>query len=316
MARKLAQNMILHVLLTLLILSCCPILNNSSDNVNSRLQGAEKKLIEDQRSLVAALTGGSEIATNVFIHRRWDREEKSLTREYLKQRFNIIGLVAREHHYSTNLPETNDMSRHNPYNGSNLFVELPATTTSDEYIIVGAHYDSVKESPGASDNASGCALVFGLAQLMSSLEVRTKNMIFVFFDQEETGHAGSYAFVELAQSKGLKIHSVHTADQVGWDQDGDRNIELELPTKELKSIYKKYTDLLGVKLYTTEVTSSDHKEWREAGYPAVGITEEYKHCDTSPHHHDPTDTFETVNFEYLAFVTFLVGQVLEELITI
>ena len=312
---QIVKRVVLILVTAYLSCSCCPIINQPMASDNELLEKVENELIDKQKALVAAFTGADDISDTWSIYRRWDQTEKALSRAYLAKAFGNIDLIVREHQYTTNLPEYNDMSRHNPYTGTNLYVELPATTASTEFIILGAHYDSVKESPGASDNATGCALVLGVAQLINKQAVRNKNLIFVFFDQEETGHAGSYAFIQFIEEEGRKIHSVHTADQVGWDQDGDCNIELELPTPELRSLYKKYTDRFGVTLYTTDVTSSDHKEWREAGYPAVGITEEYMHCDTSPHHHEPTDTFDTVNFEYLAFVTFLVQQALKDLIT-
>ena len=45
------------------------------------------------------------------------------------------------------------------------------------------------------------------------------------------------------------------------------------------------------------------------GYPAVGITEEYRNKDTTPHIHRPGDTLETVNFDYLASTTTLMVEV-------
>lgn len=270
----------------------------------------------EQRQLISILTGASKINEDRLLKRRRNEEEKLLARNVLNRMLQDIGLTAQEHPYQIDLPDYNSMSKHNPYIGTNLYAIIPSTVPSKEYIILGAHYDTVEESPGASDNATGCALVYGVSKLISGLQSRKKNLIVVFFDQEETGHAGSYAFVNFVREKGYNIHSVHTADQVGWDKDGDRNIELELPTDYLKSVYQKHAKPFGITVYTTNVTSSDHKEWREAGYNAVGITEEYKHGDTSPHWHEPTDTFETVDFDYLAFVSYLVYKVIEDQIAL
>ena len=66
---------------------------------------------------------------------------------------------------------------------------------------------------------------------------------------------------------------------------------------------------------TVITTETDHREFRNAGFNAVGIGGEYKHGDSSPHHHLATDTSATVNFEYLALVTFLVYTVLADLMT-
>ena len=42
--------------------------------------------------------------------------------------------------------------------GANVYTILPATEPSNDYIVTGAHYDSPEDSPGANDNATGCAL--------------------------------------------------------------------------------------------------------------------------------------------------------------
>lgn len=83
---------------------------------------------------------------------------------------------------------------------------------------------------------------------------------------------------------------------IGWDKDADRNIELELPTQELGTVYEKYAKSFGILAYKTETTDTDHREFRNAGFNAIGIGGEYKNGDSPPHHHLPTDTVETVDF--------------------
>ena len=154
-----------------------------------------------------------------------------------------------------------------------------------------------------------------LAKCSLQLETRSKNIILVFLDEEETGHAGSLAFANWVRAQEFDVHSVHTADEVGWDQDQDRNIELELPTPYLESLYRKHAEPFDIKLYKTKTTGSDHREFREAGFQAVGITEEYKNGDGNPHHHKPSDTFEKVDYQFLAFTTYLVFKVVEEVVS-
>jgi hypothetical protein len=270
-------------------------------------------LTQEQKLIVSALSGASKIEEDEILKKRWTKKEKALARSYLSSKLKDIGLTAQEQKYKVTLAHKKPSL--NPFEGTNLFAIFPATEPTEEYIIIGAHYDSVEESPGAMDNATGCALIYGVSRLVTGLENRKKNLVIVFFDQEETGHAGSYAFANYVKEKKLNIHSVHTADMIGWDKDKDRNIELELPSPDLESVYKRHAQSFGILAYTTQTTETDHREFRNAGYNAVGIGGEYKHGDTSPHHHQPTDTFETVDFEYLAFVTFLVYKVIEQLMT-
>lgn len=273
----------------------------------------EVALIQQQRQIVSSLSGASKIEGNEILKRRWTKKEKFLTRSYLSNKLKDIGLTAQEQKYKVNLAHKKRSL--NPFEGTNLFAILQATEPSDEYIVIGAHYDSVEESPGAMDNATGCALVYGVAELAIKIPDRKKNLIIIFFDQEEIGHAGSYSFANYIKDKTFNVHSVHTFDMIGWDKDADRNIELELPTQELETVYKKYAKSFGILAYKTETTETDHREFRNAGFNAIGIGGEHKNGDESPHHHLPTDTFDTVDFEYLPFVTFLVYNVIEELIT-
>ena len=38
----------------------------------------------------------------------------------------------------------------------------------------------------------------------------------------------------------------------------------------------------------------------------AGLCEEWAGCDTTPYYHEPSDTFDTINFEYLKSTTMLV----------
>ena len=62
----------------------------------------------------------------------------------------------------------------------------PAGKSDPEVIVVGAHYDSVRGSPGANDNGSGAAAVLELARLLRDLDGTSgKRIRFVLFVNEE-----------------------------------------------------------------------------------------------------------------------------------
>ena len=67
---------------------------------------------------------------------------------------------------------------------SNLEVVLAGHGAADEIIVVGAHYDSVADSPGADDNASGVAALLELARLLSGTML-SRTVRFVAFANEE-----------------------------------------------------------------------------------------------------------------------------------
>jgi len=76
----------------------------------------------------------------------------------------------------------------------NIILTLPGQSQSDNFIIVGAHYDSVPY-PGASDNASGVGLLLESAQRMIDLD-HYYTIVYVFFGAEEVGLLGAFYYYE------------------------------------------------------------------------------------------------------------------------
>src|SRR5260370_2589976 len=55
---------------------------------------------------------------------------------------------------------------------ANLEIELAGCVQADEIIVLGAHYDTVRNSPGADDNASGIAALLEIAALLRAIPPR------------------------------------------------------------------------------------------------------------------------------------------------
>jgi len=71
------------------------------------------------------------------------------------------------------------------------------TTRPDEMYIVGAHMDGRGFGEAADDDGSGTALVMELARVFSGPDIATGRSIrFALWNNEETGHQGSRAYVE------------------------------------------------------------------------------------------------------------------------
>ena len=255
----------------------------------------------DQVAILAKLTGHQAIEGSTKLKDRFTQESREIAASYLKEQLASFCDKAEIENYS----ET----------GNNVVGTIMATSKTDKWIVLGAHYDSVENCPGANDNASGVALAYSVAKHIASLPNRKYNMKIVFFDEEERGLIGSKAYAQKLVDEKLNVVSVHTIDQLAWDNDGDKGIELEMPTEEIKNHYLKVAKQFNYEfpIQMSDVTSTDHRSFRRLGFAATGITEEYKNGDTTPHYHKPTDTFETVNFEYLTTITEYVQQVFEDL---
>lgn len=178
-----------------------------------------------QQRLVAGLAGDGtahQAGGGVF---RSTPAERAREAEYLSRELAALSLTPRRHDYR--LPNINGLVDLllAPYRGTNVYAVIESTVPSTEYVVVGAHYDTVPGCPGAIDNASGVALVYALAHKLSRLEERRLNFIVVFFDQEEDDEVGSRAFAQYLARMSYEVHSVHITDLVGWDEDGDFAVE-------------------------------------------------------------------------------------------
>lgn len=222
--------------------------------------------------------------------------ERMTARTYLTAQLTSIGWTPLAHDYP---------------GGSNVYATIPATMGgTGKEIIVGAHFDSVMGSPGANDNASGTVVVLAIARYLVDVPCRSAPVTVVFFDQEEQGLFGSRAFANTRLP--ATVAAVHTIDQVAWDSDGDHRFELESPTPTLEAQWRAAAAVVGVSVTVTATEGTDHEAFRDDGFAAIGLTEEYVGGDTSPFRHQPGDTVSTVNTEYLELAAKLSAQVIIE----
>lgn len=106
-----------------------------------------------QQQIVSHLSGASELSNNVIMRSRWSEKERELASKYLKELLLQLNIEPQEQNYiSANLNPAIDLL-FGPYRGTNVFGILPSSQPTDEYIILGAHYDTGKRNvPGAIDN--------------------------------------------------------------------------------------------------------------------------------------------------------------------
>lgn len=163
----------------------------------------------------------------------WDRSSYGTTelfaaRDWIGQQFEDLGLQVSKPDFA--MPG---------FSGSiarqNVIGRWTGTTFPEQWIVVGAHYDSrnaddfgITNTPGAEDNASGCAGVIELARaLLPSQPQRT--ILFMCYAGEEQGLYGSQAHVEALQAEGDldKIQAVVIMDMIGYSADSQLNAGYE-----------------------------------------------------------------------------------------
>jgi len=265
-----------------------------------------------QKNIISKLTGVTSINDkDTFLTQRASPEERTLTTDYLVAQLSSMGIKSEPQEYTTNNSNLFLDVFYAPVEGLNVIAELPATTSSSTYVVLGAHYDTERTSPGAIDNATGIALILDVMQRLKSLESRDVNFIAVFFDQEEDDTVGSREFVKLLKDKERHVHSVHIFDLLGWDSNENRKIALQSPPTFLEASYRKNAAELDLLVEVIGGSSSDNRSFLKEGYETVLFTDEV--TDVTPYYHTSEDTMSTVNFEYLAQASNLVFNTLKEI---
>ena len=314
------MRIIIKIVFLSLIIIACTTEKKDSVLLSEKLPASK---IEYQKQIVGQLSGKYTLSNNTVIKSRWTKKERDITKDYLLELVATLGVEPIEHKYtSPNLNPAIDLIL-NPFKGINIYGILPSTSKSSEYIVLGGHYDSGKRNaPGAIDNATGLALIFSVVKELLKLNVRNKNIIIVFFDQEEEELIGSKAFAKLIKEKQWDIHSIHCFDMVGWDADHDRAMEIYSASEELLKTYKNVASKSNIPIKDIVIdpigydnNSTDFDAFVPFGFHVIGAGECYYHKDSSPYKDSPEDTFETVDFDYLLSCSNLVENIIKTLIT-
>jgi carboxypeptidase Q len=84
-----------------------------------------------------------------------------------------------------------------PVKGNNVIAEIPGREHPDEWILIGAHFDSWDYGTGAQDNGTGSVMVMEVARAIVALGQQPSRTIrFALWGGEEEGLVGSTAYVQ------------------------------------------------------------------------------------------------------------------------
>ena len=246
----------------------------------------------------------------------------SPARDYIVSRVSAFGLQAKLQNYEL---------YGDTY--SNIIVDFPAQDASAPVLIIGAHYDSVENSPGANDNASGVAALMEIARMIGHKKFAKYHLRLLFFVNEEppffqTPEMGSLVYARTLATENEKIVGMISLETIGFYTDKDNSQQYpglfhllyphqgnfitfigNLQSRELVtgaiSKFRKNSEMPseGVVLpaFIPGVAWSDHWSFWKTGHQAIMVT------DTAPfryqHYHKQTDTADKLDYERYAKVT-------------
>lgn len=215
---------------------------------------------------------------------------------WIYAKFDSLGLDVELHDFSMPGGSASD----------NVIATLTGTKLPDEYVVLGAHYDSYaggSNEPGADDNATGTAGILEIARILSQYEF-DRSIVFCTWSGEEYGLYGSEAWATEAAQNGMNILGYFNIDMAGYLEPGSYiHTDLIGPASagELKQFYK---DVCAIYLPDFPIEpgalsggDSDHTSFNNNGYQGIFPFEDSQ--DYSPYIHTANDVVDLSvnNFE-------------------
>ncbi|MEZ4380998.1 MAG: M20/M25/M40 family metallo-hydrolase [Nannocystaceae bacterium] len=102
--------------------------------------------------------------------------------------------------------------------GVNVLGARLGTTSPDEQVVVGAHYDHIAGCSGADDNGSGVAAALEVARVLAEVPTE-RTLVIACWDEEELGLIGSKAHAAAAIAGDEAIVAVVDLDSMGYATD-------------------------------------------------------------------------------------------------
>lgn len=206
---------------------------------------------------------------------------------------------------------------------NNVLAYLPGKT--DEYVIVGAHYDHLGRGtydslapsqigqihPGADDNASGTAGVLELARILAPLKGQLlRGILFTSFAGEELGLLGSAAWVKDPTKPLDKAVAMLNMDMIGRIKDNKIYIGGVGTGSTLQKVLDQARGDSPLKFEISQggYSSSDHTSFVTKRVPVLfffsGLHSDY---------HKPSDTWDKIDPDAAAGLLNIVARATVEL---
>jgi len=215
---------------------------------------------------------------------------------------------------------------------ANLEVTRIGINSSEPMILIGAHYDSVKGSPGANDNGSGVAALLELSRLFATVTPQT-TVRFVAFVNEEPPFfywpkMGSMVYAKAARQRDDQIRFMVSLETIGYFPDFPHSQDYPLllkwfypnrgnfvafvanfrsrkPMRQAVHQFQQCTDFplqhIATFAWLPGVCWSDHLAFWRHGYRAFMVTDTalYRY----PYYHTANDTPEKIHYPPFAKLT-------------
>ena len=182
---------------------------------------------------------------------------------------------------------------------ANVIATIPGTVNPELIYVVGAHFDSRAEGPGADDNTSGTAMILEAARVLAKRPLPA-TVMFVAFTGEEAGLRGAREFGRRMKDS-IHVVGALNNDMMGWSNDHRLDNTIRYSNPGLRDLQHAaaigFSSLITYDAFYYKSTDAQalYDAWGDivggiGSYPILG----------NPHYHQVHDVLETINHRQLA----------------
>ncbi len=210
-----------------------------------------------------------------------------------------------------NMPVTIDLDVRNTFHDGdtasfNVIGEIPGSDKSDEVVMLGAHFDSWHGATGATDNASGSAVMMEAMRILKQSGLKLRRTVRIgLWGGEEQGLIGSreYVSAHFANAADMILKPAH-AKLAGY-------FNVDNGTGAIRGVYlqgneavgpifsawmKPFSNLGMTTLTIRDTGGTDHQSFDRVGLPGFQFIQDDVEYDTRTHHSN-MDSYERIQEE-------------------
>ena len=200
----------------------------------------------------------------------------------------------------------------------NIIGTLPGNDKKlkNEYVVIGAHYDSVKNTlglihNGADDNGSGTSMILELFEKFASENNHKRTLVFMAFGGEELGLLGSKHYVNNPTIDLSKVQLMVNLDMVGR-MDEENNVQLGGSPSAKNFSSKLHPFFVNSKINIIDLgkgifSRSDHYNFYKKDIPVL-----FFFTGIHPDYHTATDDEDKINYDGMMEISKVVEPIIAE----
>jgi carboxypeptidase Q len=175
---------------------------------------------------------------------------------------------------------------------ANVLADIPGTDKADEFVMLGAHFDSWHSGTGATDNAAGSVVMMEAMRILKTLGMPMRRTVRIgLWTGEEQGLIGSVRYTRIHKDELPKISAYVNVDNgTGkirgiWSQSNSAVVPI------FQQILSPFRDMGVLAVRDGNTGGTDHQSFDRVGVPGFNFIQDPIEYGIRTHHSN-VDTYE------------------------